>query len=337
MKVLRLFALSLLFSVTSAFAQDATPEAAPPQRGLMQIIEVLAEVEGENILLNVRAATTNECGEPQVEILEDTDELVVIDLYSEAQDDVDCETNEHTVEIPLQKAIPPMGLFIDINGLPYLINPDGTFGAAFVAPVAITDLTPAVEEDALVISVVGEIDGCEVPVITRRVVEDGAVNVRLYRILSAAMTCPAVLVEYTEDIEIPLKGDEMGLWVIAVNDVEIGYDFDQGTVLASEDLFRVDAVIESIEVNTSTRLPRQVMMTLNGYHADSCVVPTQIRQEFDVPTNTLTVHVYRVLSIAQTCLAEPVEFSLTVPLEMEIIEGTTYTINANGTTTEVTF
>jgi hypothetical protein len=334
MNVLRLFALALLFfAVPSAFAQDVEP----PQRDLMQIIEVFAQVEGETLRLSVRGATINGCGEPQVEILQDTDELVVIDLSSERLEEVDCETNEHTVEIPLEKAIPPMGLFVDINGLPYLINPDGSFGGAFVAPVAITDLNASVEGDTVVISVTGEIDGCEVPVITRRVVEDGAVNVKLYRILSAAMTCPMIVVQYTDDIEIPLVGEQIGVWLVAVNNVEIGFDFGQGSVIPSEELFRVDGVIESIEVNTSIQLPRQVMMTLNGYHGDSCVAPTQIRQTFDVPTNTLTVHVYRVLSIAQTCLAEPVEFSLIVPVEMEIIEGTTYTINANGTTTEVTF
>ncbi len=226
---------------------------------------------------------------------------------------------------------------MDINGVPYWLNPDGTFGAAFIAPLAITDLTVSVQDDTLLISVTGQMDGCEVPVITRRNVQNGAVNLRIYRILSAAMTCPMILVEYSADIEIPLEGDEGGLWVISVNEREIGYDFDRSNSVAEADLTRINATIDSVQVNTVIPLPQQVTITVEGYHPDGCRVPTQVRQQFDPTTNTLNVHIYRVVPIDVMCPATVENFTLTIPLDIAVAEGMSFSINVNGTTAEAAF
>lgn len=339
MKLLRLFALSLMMLCAfPALAQDSTPEFGAAHHAPLQILDVTTQVTDGILTLTVHGRSTG-CGEPQVEMLQNADGLVIIDLYTETAEDDNCtsEEQESVVQIPLETAIPDTGLTVDINGVSYLINPDGTFGPAFVAPVAIRDLTASVREGSLVISAVGEIDGCAVPVIIRRSVENGAVNARIYRVLSAAMACPAILLEYTTEIEVPLQGDEGGVWVLEVNGVEIGYDFDRNTQLAETDLTRIEATIESVQVNTPIPLPQQLTITVTGYHPDGCRVPTQIRQEFDALTNTLNVRVYRVLPPDVMCPAVIENFSLTIPLEISITEGVTYTINVNGTIVEAEF
>jgi hypothetical protein len=330
MKLFKLLTLLLLFSAFPAFAQDAAPEA---RRHPLQILETTVTVTDGSPTLSVRGVITGDCGSPQVEILENADDLVVIDVYTESAEGVECDAvePEQTVEISLDTDIPDTGLTLDINGVAYIVNPDGSFGAAFVAPLLITELSAVVEDDTLVLSVTGEMDGCDVPVIVRQTVENGAVNLRLYRILSAAMACPMILVQYTNDIEIPLTGDEGGLWVISANDREVGYDFDRDTSVAGEDLTRMDATIESVEVNAGTPLPQQVTITVTGYHPDGCRVPTQVRQQFDVINNTLNVHIYRVVPIDVMCPAVIENFTLTIPLEIAISEGVSYTINVNGT------
>lgn len=335
MTLVRLIALPLIFlSAFAAWAQETPTEAAP--RYPLQIVGVTPTVTDNGVTLTVQGANLNGCGDPQTEILQNADGVVVIDVYNTETDCAEAAA-EHTVEIPVEATFPSLGLTVDLNGVPYLINPDGTFGPAFIAPINITAITPVVEENTLKIAITGETDGCDVPVITRYVVENGAINVRLYKVLSAAMTCPMMLVEYTTELEIPLNGSESGLWLIEANGFEIGYEIVQGMVFASADLMRVDATITSIEVSQGAPLPQQVILTLQGSHPDGCAVPTQVRQQFDVPSNTLTVRVYRVLSPAMTCLAEPTEFTLTVPLEYAVSPGMSFTIEANGTTAEVTF
>lgn len=347
MKLLRLFALLLmpilLLGAFPALAQDVTPEpdinAETVHRDPLQILKVTTAITDSGLTLSVRGATAHGCGEPQVEILENADGLVVIDLYTQTPEGLRCASGfaEQTVEIPLETAIPEIGLTVDINGVSYLINPDGTFGPAFTAPVTINDLTLDVQENSMVISVVGEIDGCEVPVIMRRTVEIGAINLRIYRVLSAAMLCPMILKEYTAEVEIPLTGDEGGIWVISTNDREIAYDFYLLTTLAEADLPCIDAIIDSVQVNKPIPLPQQVTITVAGTHPDGCYMPTQVRQQFDPLTNTLNVRIYHVLPQQVRCEAALDTFTLIIPLDLEIYEGATYTINVNGTTVEAKF
>jgi hypothetical protein len=144
-------------------------------------------------------------------------------------------------------------------------------------------------------------------------------------------------VEYTAEIEIPLEGDEGGLWVISVNDREIGYDFDRDTAVAEADLMRIDAVIDSVQVNLPIPLPQQVTITVAGYHPDGCRVPSQVRQQFDAENNTLNVRIYRVLPLDVMCPAVIENFTLVIPLDISISAGVTYTIDVNSTTVEAAF
>jgi hypothetical protein len=341
MKFLRLIALPLLLmlSTFTAFAQSSTPEPIEPSRELMQILSVSAEMSGDSPVLTITGQTTRACEVQVVEILEMTEDLLVANIYLEIRPEVRCagEEVQQVGELTIEQTIPETGLFIDLNGQPFLLYPDGTFAPIADFPVTITNLTAAVEDDALLISITGETDGCDVPVIVRQNVEDGAVNLRVYRILPLAMTCPMILVEYTDEISIPLEGDESGVWVISANDREIGYDFDRGTEIAEADLTRIDATIESVQVNVLESMPPQVTITVAGYHPDGCVAPAQVRQQFDPETNTVTVRIYRVLPPDVMCPAVIENFTLTIPLDLDVVTGATYTINVNGTTAEVEF
>ncbi|GEM_PF-1285478 len=93
-------------------------------------------------------------------------------------------------------------------------------------------------------------------------------------------------------------------------------------------------VINSVEARVLESFPVQVHLNVTGYQPDGCDYPVNVRQAQN--GSTISVTIYRDLPLAAACPMMIVDYQATIPLEGEFVQGTSYTIDVNGTVVTVT-
>lgn len=102
-------------------------------------------------------------------------------------------------------------------------------------------------------------------------------------------------------------------------------DAGQGGGMAA-DTFQSYTIIESVDVVVMESFPMQVALTVKGAQPDGCELPVTVEQRRE--GNTVTVEIYREMSIAMICAAVLVPYEDTIQLEGGFDSGS-YTFHIN--------
>lgn len=191
-------------------------------------------------------------------------------------------------------------------------------------------MSPGSETNTLDLAIEGEhLSGCPGETYAHVQAKDGLIDVKIFRVTSFLLTCPAVLQYYEGTVAI--ADDYSGLYLIQVNNASVFYNFDEAQTLTPDDIGRVPHLIESVEAVVLESFPPQVDLLVRGIQTDGCEFPVQVEQTRG--TGTITIEIFREVPDTVACTEIITEYEERISLGA--LQPGNYTIEVNDFTLEL--